>query len=194
MTCGPWRPINLETFSSRISDLYFTTDVGESLDSAEFVAKADVEGIATEVNFVISLDEEEVASKTVKVTKGHATHTFKIDKPELWYPVRYGKQPLYTVTASLRDSNSEVDSKSKKFGLRRAELVQRPISDQPGTSFFFRINNIPVFCGGSNWIPADNFIPRISKEKYYDWVKLVADGNQFMLRVWGGGIFEEQAF
>lgn len=194
MTCGPWRPINLETYSSRISDLYFTTDVSASLDSAEFVAKADVEGTATEVNFVIFLDEEEVASKTVKVTKGHATHTFKIDKPELWYPVRYGKQPLYTVTASLREGNSEVDSKSKKFGLRRAELVQRPISDQPGASFFFRINNIPVFCGGSNWIPADNFIPRISKEKYYDWVKLVADGNQFMLRVWGGGIFEEQAF
>ncbi|PMD14973.1 glycoside hydrolase family 2 protein [Hyaloscypha hepaticicola] len=194
MTCGPWRPINLETYSSRISDLYFTTDVSASLDSAEFVAKAYVEGTATEVNFVISLDEEEVASKTVKVTKGHATHTFKIDKPELWYPVRYGKQPLYTVTASLREGNSEVDSKSKKFGLRRAELVQRPISDQPGASFFFRINNIPVFCGGSNWIPADNFIPRISKEKYYDWVKLVADGNQFMLRVWGGGIFEEQAF
>ncbi|PMD61127.1 glycoside hydrolase family 2 protein [Hyaloscypha bicolor E] len=194
MTCGPWRPINLEMFSSRISDLYFITDVDESLDSAEFIAKADVEGTASEVNFVLSLAGEKIASETVKVIKGHATHTFEINTPELWYPVRYGKQPLYTITATLRHINSEIDTKSKKFGLRRAELVQRPISDQPGTSFFFRINNIPVFCGGSNWIPADNFIPRISKEKYYDWVKLVADGNQFMLRVWGGGIFEEQAF
>ena len=194
MTCGPWRPINLEIFSSRISDLYFTTDVDESLDSAEFVAKADVEGSASEVNFVISLAGDKVASKTVKVIKGHATHTYVIDEPFLWYPVRYGKQPLYTITASLYNGKSEVDMKSKRFGLRRAELVQRPISGQPGTSFFFRINNIPVFCGGSNWIPADNFIPRISKDKYYDWVKLVADGNQFMLRVWGGGIFEEQAF
>jgi len=68
------------------------------------------------------------------------------------------------------------------------------VTEQPGTTFFFQINNIPVFCGGSNWIPADNFIPRISKEKYHDWVKLVADGNQFMIRVWGGGIYEEQAF
>ncbi|KAN0094204.1 glycoside hydrolase family 2 protein [Hyaloscypha variabilis] len=194
MTCGPWRPINLEIFSSRISDLYFTTDVNESLDSAQIVAKADVEGTASEVNFIISLAGAKVASKTVKVIKGHATHTFQIEDPDLWYPVRYGAQPLYTITASLRNGDSEIDIKSKKLGLRRAELVQRPISDQPGTSFFFRINNIPVFCGGSNWIPADNFVPRISKEKYYDWVKLVADGNQFMLRVWGGGIFEEQAF
>lgn len=154
----------------------------------------DVEGTASDVKFEISLDGKEVASKSVKSSKGHATHTFKIENPALWFPVRYGEQPLYTITATLLDGSSEVDSESKKFGLRRAELVQRSMTDQPGTTFFFQVNNIPIFCGGSDWIPADNFIPRISKEKYYDWVKLVADGNQFMIRVWGGGIFEEQAF
>jgi beta-mannosidase len=194
MTCGPWRPINLEVFSSRISDLYFTTNVDKSLKSAEFVAKADVEGEATEVRFDISLDGKDISSKAVKASKGHATHTFTIKDPELWFPIRYGKQPLYIVTATLSQTGNEIDTQTKKFGLRRAELVQRPMTDQPGTTFFFQINNIPIFCGGSDWIPADNFIPRISKEKYYDWVKLVADGNQFMIRVWGGGIFEEQAF
>ena len=194
MTCGPWRPINLEIFSSRISDLYFTNSVDKSLKFAEFVAKADIEGTASDVKFQISLDGKEVASKTVKASKGHATHTFKIENPALWFPIRYGEQPLYTVTAVLLNGSSEVDSESKKFGLRRAELIQRSLTDQPGTTFFFQINNIPIFCGGSDWIPADNFIPRITKEKYYDWVKMVADGNQFMIRVWGGGIFEEQAF
>ena len=194
MTCGPWRPINLEIFSSRISDLYFTSSVDESLKSAEFVAKADIEGTASELRFDISLDGKEVASKTVTASKGHATHIFKIKDPALWFPIRYGEQPLYTISATLLDGSSEVDSETKKFGLRRAELIQRTMTDQPGTTFFFQINNIPIFCGGSDWIPADNFIPRISKEKYYDWVKLVADGNQFMIRVWGGGIFEEQAF
>jgi beta-mannosidase len=194
MTCGPWRPINLEIFSSRISDLYFTSNVDKTLKSAELVAKADIEGIATDVKFSISLDGEEVASKAVKASKGHATHTFKITDPTLWFPIRYGEQPLYTLTATLHNSSDPIDDVSKKFGLRRAELVQRPMTDQPGTSFFFQVNNIPIFCGGSDWIPADNFIPRITKEKYYDWVKLVADGDQFMIRVWGGGIFEEQAF
>lgn len=194
MTCGPWRPINLEIYSSRISDLYFTTDVHKSLKSAEFVAKADVEGEASDVRFDISLSGKTVASKTVKASKGHASHVFTIQDPSLWYPIRYGKQPLYTVTASLLQTDSELHATSKKFGLRRAELVQRPMTGQPGTTFFFQINNIPVFCGGSDWIPADNFIPRITAEKYYDWVKLVADGNQFMIRVWGGGIFEEQPF
>jgi len=197
MTCGPWRPINLETYESRIADLYFTIDVPESLGSAEIVAKADIEGPASHVKFDVSLDGEAVATETVKASNDFATATFKISRPELWYPWKYGKQPLYTLTATLLTTHSEaheVDVQSKKLGLRRAELIQRPIKDQPGTSFFFQINNIPMFCGGSNWIPADNFVPRIAPEKYHDWVKLVADGNQTMLRVWGGGIFEEQPF
>jgi beta-mannosidase len=194
MTCGPWRPINLEIYESRISDLYFTTSVDKSLKSAEIVVKADIEGSATQVKFDITMDGKLVDSQIVAVDKEHATATFQNTQPELWYPKRYGKQPLYTLTASILHSNIELDKSSKKFGLRRAELVQRPMTDQPGTTFFFQVNNIPIFCGGSDWIPADNFIPRISAQKYYDWVKLVADGNQMMIRVWGGGIFEEQAF
>jgi beta-mannosidase len=145
------------------------------------------------VRFVVSRNGRQVTSVTVDV-KGDANATFTIQDPELWYPVRYGKQPLYTLKATLIHGSAEVDTASKKIGLRKAELVQHPLEDQPGTSFFFRINNIPIFCGGSDWIPADNFIPRISKQRYHDWVKLVADGNQFMIRVWGGGIYEEQAF
>ncbi|RFU33526.1 hypothetical protein B7463_g2820, partial [Scytalidium lignicola] len=194
MTCGPWRPINLEIYSSRISDLYFTSNVDKSLKSAELVAKLDIEGNATDVKFQVTLDGKEVASKSAKVTDGNATHTFIFENPELWYPIRYGKQPLYTITATLLHDSTELDTQSKRFGLRRAELIQRSLKEQPGTSFFFEVNNVPIFCGGSDWIPADNFIPRISKDKYYDWVKLVADGNQFMIRVWGGGIFEEQPF
>jgi beta-mannosidase len=194
MTCGPWRPINLEIYESRISDLYFTTSVEKSLKKAEVVAKADVDGSASKVRFDITLQGNSVASETVTVQKGFATATFSVNDPELWYPVRYGKQPLYNITATLLDDTNEIDKETKKFGLRRAEVIQRPLVDQPGTTFFFEINNIPIFCGGSDWIPADNFIPRISADRYQDWVKLVADGNQFMIRVWGGGIFEEQAF
>jgi beta-mannosidase len=195
MTCGPWRPINLEVYSSRISDLFFTSSVDESLEHAELAVNADIEGAASEVQFNITLDGVEVASQVVKAQSGHATHTFKIPDPALWFPIRYGKQPLYTITATLLyDKKTEVHTVSKRVGLRRAELIQRSMTGQPGTTFFFQINNIPIFCGGSDWIPADNFLPRISKEKYYDWVRLVADGNQFIIRVWGGGIYEEQVF
>ena len=194
MTCGPWRPINLEVYSSRVSDLYFTTGVDKSLKSAEVVAKAEIEGDASGVRFEISLDGKLVGAETVKVEKGLGTATFKVAEPELWYPAKYGKQPLYVLTAILSSGQMEYDKVSKRFGIRRAELIQRELEDAPGTSFFFEINNIPIFCGGSDWIPADNFIPRISPQRYRDWVKLVVDGNQVMIRVWAGGIFEERAF
>ncbi|KAK2018512.1 family 2 glycosyl hydrolase [Colletotrichum eremochloae] len=195
LTCGPWRPINLEIYESRISDLYFETTVENSLKSAKVVAYATTEGSATKVRFDVSLDGKSLASETVEAKADAGTSaTFQIQDPALWYPVRYGKQPLYTVTATLLSGSDELDTLSKKIGIRKVELVQRPLKEQPGTSFFFQVNNVPIFCGGSDWIPADNFIPRISRERYYDWIRLLADGNQFMVRVWGGGIYEEQAF
>ena len=194
MTCGPWRPINLEVYSSCILDLYFTTKVDESLKSAEVVAKADVEGEALDVRFEISLDGNVVSSETVKSVEGLATATFRTQNPELWYPATYGKQPLYTLTATLLSGKIELDTVSKSFGIRRVEVVQRKLENAPGTTFYFEVNNIPIFCGGSNWIPADSFIPRTTPEKYREWVKLAVEGNQIMIRVWGGGIFEEKAF
>lgn len=153
--------------------------------------KASIEGSASNVRFDISLNGTAIAGQ---VAGAGLSAALAIAEPELWYPVRYGKQTLYTVTATLEEDGKVIDSVSKKIGIRKAELIQRPLKGEPGTSFFFQVNDIPIFCGGSDWIPADNFIPRISKERYYDWVKLVADGNQFMIRVWGGGIYEEQAF
>ncbi|RGP73332.1 beta-mannosidase [Fusarium sporotrichioides] len=194
LTCGPWRPVNLEVYESRIADLNYESEVEESLRTAKVIVHAEVEGEATKVRFDVSLDGKGVASETAQVKGEHATTTFHIQDPALWYPIRYGKQPLYTIKAILVDGDDEIDSVSKRVGLRKLELVQRELDGQPGTSFFFQVNNIPIFCGGSNWIPADNFIPRISKDRYRDWVKLVAEGNQFMLRVWGGGIYEEDLF
>ncbi|KAI1342883.1 beta-mannosidase [Xylariaceae sp. FL0016] len=191
LSCGPWRPIHLEVYESRITDLWCDVDVDKSLKSASVVVHAPVEGNGKKVRLDISLRDAIVASQVIDAG---SNATFLIKDPELWYPVRYGKQILYTVRATVEEDGKDMDSVAKKIGLRRAELVQRPLKEQPGTSFFFEINGIPVFCGGSDWIPADNFIPRISKERYYDWVKMVADGNQFMIRVWGGGIYEEQAF
>ncbi|KKZ65862.1 beta-mannosidase [[Emmonsia] crescens] len=194
MTCGPWRPVNLEIYNARISDLHFRQNVDKSLKQAELVVTAEVEGNAGNVTFHISLSGEEKGSETVDIKDGIATVTFHVQDPQLWYPSTYGKQPLYTLSATLSSNGVKLDSSSKRVGLRRAELIQREMNDAEGTSFFFEINNIPVFCGGSDWIPADNFIPRISPQRYHDWVKLMVDGNQVMVRVWGGGIFEEQPF
>ena len=160
------------------------------------VAKAEVEGggDGDEVIFEISLEGKMIGIERVTVEKCFATATFKSQNPNLWYPHTYGEQPLYVLSATLCRKEVLLDTASKRFGLRRAKVIQRKLDDAPGTTFLFEVNNIPIFCGGSNWIPADSFTQSISLKKYRDWVKLAVDGNQVMLRAWGGGIFEEQDF
>lgn len=194
MTAGPWRPVNLEVYSARIGDLYTEINIDDSLKSAGVTTHVVIEGIGSSVRFDVSIDGETVASETVAASE-NTQATFKIPNPRLWWPKGYGEQPLYTVRATLLGpGKAELDTASKRIGLRKAEVIQDPFPDgTPGSSFYFKVNNHPIFCGGSNWIPADNFFCRISDEKYYDWVRLVANGNQNMLRIWGGGIYEQEA-
>lgn len=188
LTCGPWRPITLETYSTRIASLRITTSVASSLKSATISAQASLEGVTTAsrtLHYTLkSSSGNSVYSTSTASTRDDTVCTLSLDKPELWYPHGYGAQPLYTFTATLEDSEGrEIDSVSKKIGFRSVKVVERELKDQPGTSFFFEINGVPVFCGGSNWIPADNFIPRIGEDKYRDWLQLLKDGNQIMARL-----------
>jgi len=66
--------------------------------------------------------------------------------------------------------------------------------DAGGESFIFCINDVRIFCKGANWIPADSFVPRVSNEKYQTLLTMTRDAHMNMLRVWGGGIYEQKVF
>ncbi|KAI4166044.1 MAG: hypothetical protein LQ342_000475 [Letrouitia transgressa] len=191
MTCGPYRPINLEIYDCRISDLYFSSTIDEFMELAEVSAIAEIEGGASNVKFEIQHNGLSVGLENVKVVNGTANAIFRIRNPHLWYPAKYGKQSLYVLNAAIIHDQLICDASSKRFGLRKVKLVQKKLEGAPGTSFFFEVNNIPIFCGGSNWIPADMLTPRIGPAKYRDWMKLAVDCHHVMVRIWGGGIYEE---
>nr|MCV5143011.1 hypothetical protein [Escherichia coli] len=79
LTCGPWRPINLEIFESRLADLNIQSTVPEDLKSADIEITAEVEGKADNVRFDISLAGTQVASETVQVSSGEATASFTLE-------------------------------------------------------------------------------------------------------------------
>ena len=117
---------------------------------------------------------------------------FKIDNPKLWYPNGYGEPFLYTLNATLIYKGKIIDEFHTKFGLRKIEIIQE--KDKEGRSFIFKINDVPVFAKGMNWIPSDSFLPRVKENKYKKLVSLMKEGNMNMVRVWGGGIYEDDLF
>lgn len=87
---------------------------------------------------------------------------------------------MYEVTVDIIKDGQVLDSWTNKTGFRRNELIQR--DDSHGQSFFFRINGIDIFCGGSCWIPADSLLPKITPDRYRQWLQLMIEGNQIMTR------------
>lgn len=119
----------------------------------------------------------------------------KIQKPQLWWPNGQGAQPLYTVTAVLVDSqNQTLDTLITRLGIRKITLIRRPLMSAPGTTFMFNVNGRHIFIQGGDWIPADNLLPRLTKDKYRAWVALAQRAHMNMIRVWGGGIYESEDF
>jgi len=125
----------------------------------------------------------------------------RIDAPQLWWPNGYGSstparpgsgQPLYHVSIELLQSGDLLDQHTYQLGLRTLELRQQP--DEWGRSFTFVVNGVPVFAKGSNWIPADSFPTRISDDYLEGLIQSAVETHQNMLRVWGGGFYEEERF
>ncbi|KAF1995734.1 glycoside hydrolase family 2 protein [Amniculicola lignicola CBS 123094] len=192
-TSGPWRPVRLETYQARISDLRIDYELGDKLQTVSGVISAKVDGQSGQkVAFEVHSGEELVFKESADVSSGVAKVQFHVNEPRLWYPHGYGEQPLYKVTATVSADDINLHQASRRTGFRKGELVQEP--DEIGKTFFFRINGVDVFCGGSDWIPADSFTPRVTAEKYRKWIEMMVDGYQVMIRIWGGGIWEEDVF
>jgi beta-mannosidase len=81
---------------------------------------------------------------------------------------------------------------SAQTGLREIKLLRE--KDKRGTSFAFALNGVPVFAKGANHIPNDSFITEMTEERYRHEIATAAESNMNMLRVWGGGIYEEDVF
>ncbi|MBR2838470.1 MAG: glycoside hydrolase family 2 [Kiritimatiellae bacterium] len=120
---------------------------------------------------------------------------FRVENAEFWWPRGAGAQPLYDARIELVGEDGRVlAANERRVGLRTVDLDCsdiRPGSD-PG-KFLFRINYTPIYVRGVNWVPLDP-IPSRQRGLLKDVLPMMADLNCNMVRVWGGGVYEPDAF
>ncbi len=197
VTSGIWRPVFIEAWDdARIADLHLMTrevrsGIANVTAEVEVVAGMNADGTIVVDNLT---DKIIAARRPVHLSPGANRFPINIaiPHPRLWWPNGLGAHPLYTFKARLLIDGKSIDEMSTRTGLRTLELEQHP--DDAGESFTFVVNGVPVFAKGGNWIPADSFPSRITKQKYRQLLESVRDTNMNMLRVWGGGIYERNDF
>lgn len=196
---GVWKDIRLEGYSNaRFSNVHIQQkhEGGNVALQARFEIER-WEETPLAVTTRITTPKGELIEAVAPVTQaGEAVVEIPIPEPELWWPNGYGEQPLYQVEVSMGNSDSAAkvlqDQRRYQIGLRTI-LLQRE-QDQWGRSFVFIVNGVPILSKGSNWIPADSFPTRITDELLDGLIRSAAETHQNMLRVWGGGFYEEERF
>ena len=223
VTMGIWRDVYLEERTAdRLEHVYVYTDNINAYTAQIGIRAsfADITGDGYAAFSILDPDGSEVWHRERRIlptARGAAdtvlTMTADIHDAKLWYPVGYGAQPLYT----LRIVKDGAVIAEQRFGIRTVAILEpedAPDSDAAAlaarlkstpqlqdwdrndgsSAFWLLINGIRIFCTGANWVPAEPFPSAETPEKLTHLVKLAAESGYNMLRIWGGGIFEHDAF
>jgi beta-mannosidase len=190
VTAGIWKKVQLHFWNSAsiLNVKHEQKSLNNSLAELEFTTKINS---SQKGEFLLKINDK---IQTVFLKKGLniITSEYKIQNPKRWWTNGLGEAYLYSFEISLFQNDKRIDNKQIKIGLRTIELIQE--KDKIGKSFYFKINGIPVFMKGANYIPPDSFLPRATDSVYKSIVKNAVDANMNMLRVWGGGVYAEDAF
>jgi beta-mannosidase len=180
---GLWRSVRLETTSASITDWHCPVQLHGDFSQAVLDVHAYLEGQLQNTQLEVALldpEGRELERVQCPVIDGSVTCAFT--------------QPLYTVRMRLERDNEVLDAKSQRIGVRQIRVLQEPIENQPGRSFCFEVNGIEMFLGGANWIPDDLMLARVTLDRYAQRIQQAKNANMQMLRVWGGGIYEDDTF
>ena len=189
LTQGIWRKIEVLGYDVRIADVSVVQNrQADGTVQLETHVKTAGEAKALSLEVQIALAGEAAATAQGAATNGETTLRLTIPNPQLWWPNGMGDQPLYLVTVGLKDAEgTSLDTTTCRVGLRTIDVV--PPSGE--TAMHVRVNGMPVFAIGADWIPAVNMPDRVTPEILRWYVYKAAECNFNFIRLWGGGYYEE---
>jgi beta-mannosidase len=195
ITAGIWKKVYIEQWNHfLIEDLHLQQ---QALNKQKAVLQVNTTVYASQnesVKVSFYLDNKKMGGLEYRLKPGQNKISKKLSvrKPEMWWPAGMGSQKLYQVRVVVEGAR-DVSEKTVQWGFRTVELRQK--KDEVGESFEFIVNGIPTFMKGANWIPLHSFpVEGKHDARYRDLLQAAKKGNMNMIRVWGGGIYENEIF
>ncbi|MBR3710559.1 MAG: glycoside hydrolase family 2 protein [Bacteroidales bacterium] len=192
---GLWKPVKLVAWSdARLENAYIVTnEISET--QAKLTLHLDVESSANgELVVEIRNDGKLIQSCPFQMDQGnqHKMFGFTVENPRLWWPNEIGEQPLYDFEIVLKDNDRLLDSKTIRTGIKTFQMVQEP--DANGFSFYFKVNGVPFYAKGANYVPEEMIETWIDDGRTVNLLQESKKAHFNMLRVWGGGIYPSEDF
>lgn len=194
---GIWKDVTLLGYDkSRITDIrihqdHFLEDGTPAMGTSDHADQAHEGKIKVDLTVSVSQSGHVPVAiiltapdgKTYELENGQ---TFHVPQPQLWWPNGLGDQPLYTVAVKLEDP-SGAEKEEKKIGLRTCTMRRK--KDQWGETFATEVNGRTFFAMGADYIPEDNILSRMSRERTRKLLEICKASHFNVIRVWGGGIY-----
>jgi len=196
VTMGIWKPVYLRAWNNFIIGDVYVQQKSITNNLADLSMVVTIQSDIEETCHISILDKGTdliLKASEIELLKGNNNYQidFQIKDPVLWWTNGLGEPHLYNLELEF-EINGKSYTKYENMGVRTLELVQDV--DSIGESFYFRLNGEPIFMKGANYIPQNSFPTEVSKSDYEKVIKSAVDANMNMLRVWGGGIYEDDYF
>lgn len=203
VSAGIWKDVSLELVPpTHFKAVYWVT---KSVNVTQKTASLYVDWeFATER---LSIDD---CSLRIKISNDHHTvfdQSFQVystvfrnrlndlQQIEFWWPRGYGAANLYQAVLQLIDADGTIIAQdTQQIGIRTAALIRTEANspEHPGV-FVFQINGEKIFVKGTNWVALDALHSR-DQQHIKPCVDMLVDLNCNMIRMWGGNVYEQDAF
>ncbi len=193
-TSGIWKAIKLKTWNDIKFDDIYIKQQKVTTENANFEIEFTIESSTDKSVNIFTSANKQSQTNVIAIKKGKHKYSipFNIKNPQLWWTHNLGTPYLYQFDFQLIENNHIKDEKSIKKGIRTIKLITD--KGDKGATFHFELNGKPVYMKGANYIPQNSFQNKVTDNHYENLLNDVTNSNMNMLRVWGGGIYENDIF
>ena len=192
---GVWKPVRLLAWSeTRLEHAYMVTKKADA-EQATLSLHLDLDSRAPGEVVVVVLNDKEVLQRipvTLQQGEQHKVFDLVVDNPMLWWPNEMGEQPLYDFDIRLEKNGKLMDERHIRTGIKTFEMVEE--LDDVGFSFYFKVNGVPMYSKGANYIPEEMIETWMQPDHTLRLLQEAKKAHFNMLRVWGGGVYPADDF